>query len=299
MLTINRETSPKPLIKGDEVAIIAASSVIEDEQSLLEGIEILEQWGLICRPQNIYGRNWGYLAGDDEIRYKELHPYKGAPLLALARGGWGAARLLERPQLWKSGWMLGFSDVTSLLFSRLSAGFDGGIHGPLVTSLSKEPSWSKQRLKAILFGEPIDDLSGETWSNGVATGPLVVGNLTVITHLLGSRHMPILEGAILILEDTGEAPYRIDRMLTHLRLTGHLKQIAGLGFGNFQSCEDTDSRETYSSFTLQEILKERSSDLKIPVIGEFPIGHCSGNAALPLGRLAELDGNKGKLKVFP
>ena len=298
MLHICSKTYAKPLQHGDEVITVAASSVLDDEIQLLEGLKILESWGLICRPQSVAKRSWGYLAGNDFIRYEELHPKDSAPLLAFARGGWGAARLLERNQPWESGWLLGFSDVTSILLSRLSAGFDGGVHGPLLTSLANEPKWSQERVRSILFGKSVPDLTGDSWRDGIATGPLVIANLTVGSHLLGSRHIPDLRGAILILEDVGEAPYRIDRMLTQWRLAGILKGLAGLGFGSFTKCEAPIGEPTEKTFHVQDVLQERSQDLDIPVIGNLPIGHCCGNAALPQGRLGKLDGNKGTLSLL-
>ncbi len=297
MVYIRPETVVPPLKLGDEVQTVAASSSVNKSEELLEGLQILTSWGLRCRSQSVVGRQWGYLAGDDRLRFRELHPKEPAPLMAFARGGWGAARLLERPQPWKNGWLLGFSDVTSILLSRLSAGFDGCIHGPLLNNLSNEPTWSQERLKAILFGEKIPDLYGEGWKNGICVGPLVAANLTVSTHLLGSRHIPDLKGAILILEDIGEEPYRIDRMLTHWRLTGHLQKIVGIGFGSFTECEAPENLPNEKTFQLKEVLKERVFDLGIPVVGDLPIGHCNGNAALPLGHIAALDGAKGRLSL--
>jgi len=299
MVRIHPNTFARPLKHADEVLTVAASSALGNDCELLEGLRVLENWGLVCRSQSVSKRNWGYLAGKDSVRYSELHTNNPAPLIAFARGGWGAARLLERPQPWRTGWLLGYSDVTSLLLSRLSAGFDGGIHGPLVTSLASEPTWSKERLRSLLFGNVVPDLYGEPWNSGVATGPLVIANLTVGSHLLGSSHMPDLRGSILILEDVGEAPYRIDRMLTQWRLAGLLQGLAGLGFGSFSGCEAPEDEPLNKTFQLQEVLKERSQDLEIPIVNNLPIGHCCGNAALPQGRLATLDGGKGLLKILP
>ncbi|WP_320667253.1 LD-carboxypeptidase [Prochlorococcus sp. MIT 1307] len=299
MLHLHPDTFVKPLQSGDEVITVAVSSALNNDLALLDGLKVLESWGLVCRPQAVSKRYWGYLAGIDSVRYHELHPKEPAPLLAFARGGWGAARLLERPQPWQPGWLLGFSDVTSLLLSRLSAGFDGGIHGPLLTSLASEPLWSKERLRSLLFENTVPDLYGESWNKGIATGPLVVANLTVASHLLGSRHMPDLKGSILVLEDVGELPYRIDRMLTQWRLTGQLQGLAGLAFGNFSECEAPEGEPFNETFQLQEVLKERSQDLEIPIINNLPVGHCCGNAALPQGRLATIDGGKGLLKILP
>ncbi len=294
---IDSQTLCKPLQQGDQVDIVASSFYIDNEKSLTEGLQVLLEWGLEPRKKNITWRRWGYLAGEDSIRYAELHSETASPLKIFVRGGWGAARLLELGQPWRKGWLLGFSDVSSLLLSRLSFGFDGNIHGPLLTTLSNEPEWSKERLRALLFGEPVKELRGESWAKGTAQGPLVVSNLTVASHLLGSRHIPNLKGAILVLEDVNEEPYRVDRMLTHWRLTGALQNLAGLAFGNFKY--EHSKEEQFESFSLNEILIDRSMDLDIPVVGNLPVGHCNGNAAIPLGRQGLIDGNKGILKVLP
>jgi muramoyltetrapeptide carboxypeptidase len=122
----------------------------------------------------------------------------------------------------------------------------------------------------------------------------------VATHLLGTPHLPDLSGAILLFEDIGEAPYRIDRMLSHWRLSGALQQIAGLGFGSFSDCEgdEDDARDPQYSFGLQAVLQERCGDLGIPVIADLPFGHRCGNAAIPIGRRARLDGERGQLLLL-
>ena len=293
------ENRTKVLKKGDEVFSIAVSSPVNDQNRLLEGLKVFEEWGLVCTNQVVIGRHWGHLAGDDEERYQSLHPKRSPDLIAFAKGGWGAARLLERRQPWGKGWLLGYSDLSSLLLARLSAGFDGAIHGPLVNSLSQEPEWSKERLKSILFKKQVPDLYGEPWLKGVAKGPLIATNLTVASHILGSKHMPDLRGAVLVLEDVGEEPYRIERMLTQWRINGLFHSLAGLAFGNFMNCEQNKEDNLSQSFSVKEILIERSKDLKCPVIADLPVGHCCGNAALPLGWQATIDGNKGCLSLQP
>ncbi len=288
-----------PLKKGDLFHIVAASSPITNKEDLYSGIKVLQEWGLICECNHIdlVGRSWGYLAGKDDIRFNELHPNNYYPLLAFARGGWGSARLLERKQPWKEGWMIGFSDLTSLLLARLASGFEGGVHGPLITTLGSEPDWSKERLKAILFGNFVPDIFGEPWGGGISKGHLIVGNLTVLTHLIGTKYLPNLKKSILIIEDVGEAPYRIDRMLTHLRLAGVLQQLSGLGFGSFAYCDIDEGVDKKMTFELLDIFKDRTKDLKIPIVSNLPIGHCSGNASLPLGRQAILNGDEGRLSL--
>lgn len=298
---------PRPLRRGDRVRLVAASSALDRGEALAAGLELLRSWGLTIEgdPQGLLQRRWGYLAGRDGERLADLIPaaadcQEPPALLACVRGGWGAARLLERRPPAQADWLLGFSDVTSLLFDRVAQGRGGGVHGPLLTTLAAEPSWSQERLRALLFGEPLPPLQGEGWRGGSAEGPLLVANLTVATHLLGTPHLPSLAGAILVLEDVGEAPYRIERMLTHWRLCGALQQLAGLAFGSFSGCEDDgDERPAERRFSLEQVLRERSADLGIPVVAGLPVGHTAGNAALPLGVRARLDGDRGELSLLP
>lgn len=301
---------PAPLQPGDRVQLVAASSALLGDEALARlqaGIAVLEGWGLKVERDPLHGRHWGYLAGRDPERRGDLEAAarRGAELLACVRGGWGAARLLEHPLDLPPRWLLGFSDVTSLLWAQLAQGKGGAIHGPLLTSLAAEPAWSQERLRALLFGEPLADLQGEGWSGGVAEGRLLAANLTVATHLLGTPHLPDLRGAILVLEDVGEAPYRIERMLTHWRLSGTLQQLAGIGLGQFTDCDDPDacrddvSGDLAERFSLEQVLRERTADLGIPVVSHLPVGHGVGNAALPLGVWAQLDASSGLLRIRP
>ncbi|WP_255099796.1 LD-carboxypeptidase [Synechococcus sp. L2F] len=314
---------PLPALRrGDHVRLVAASSALAELGRLQQGVAVLQSWGLTVEMPFDPARRWGYLAGHDQQRRADLQP---APLLACVRGGWGAARLLEQPLPEADGWLLGFSDVTSLLWARQARGQAGGVHGPLVTTLAAEPDWSRERLRALLFGEPVPPLTGDTWCAGVAQGPLLVGNLTVATHLLGTPHLPDLDGAILVLEDVGEAPYRIERMLTHWRLCGALQRLAGIGFGSFEACEDPESETPAAGvaqaqalqdmepqamgpdlqrlqaasqrFSLEQVLRERTADLGIPVLAGLPLGHAPGNGALPLGVRARL--GDGALSLLP
>jgi muramoyltetrapeptide carboxypeptidase len=190
--------------------------------------------------------------------------------------------------------------VTSLLLAQQARGLGGAVHGPLVTTLAAEPAWSQQRLRDLLFGQAPPPISGMPWRGGQAEGPVLAANLTVATHLLGTGHLPELKGAVLILEDVGEAPYRIERMLTHWRLCGALQQLAGIGFGSFQGCDDPDEERVSAGerFSLEQVLRERTADLGIPVIAGLPVGHEPGNAALPLGVPCRLDGESGELSLL-
>ena len=297
---------PPPLRPGDRVRLVAASSALAEGGRLEEGLALLGRWGLVVDGEAlaIRERRWGYLAGRDHERAADLQLPAGESippaLWACVRGGWGSARLLEAPLAQPPGWLLGFSDVTSLLLDRVVRGQGGGIHGPMLTTLAAEPAWSRDRLRALLFGEPLPPLHGEGWCGGVAEGPLLAANLTVATHLLGTPHLPALDGAILVLEDVGEAPYRLERLLTHWRLSGAFRRLAGLAFGSFLNCDDPDRREEPAShrFELNQVLRERSADLGLPVLAGLPVGHAPGNAALPIGAPARLDGDRGRLELL-
>ena len=316
--------------------VVLPSSPIKDEggehttESLQDGIGVLKSFGVMpwsdvdVNGDAVLGDDrrkaetefgvLSFFAGDDVTRQRELRTHRGDEsgrgmlLLACAKGGYGAARVLEHQEQHEQDEqedkirtvLLGFSDVTALLLSRYAHGIRGDIHGPCLTLLNKEPAWSKDRLRLLLSGEAtaLPPIQGETWiynnASETASGPLVAANLAVASALIGTRHFPDLTGCILILEDVTESPQRIDRCLTHWRLAGHLHRVAGIGFGEWQDCGD--------KIILQRVLKERTADLGVIIIGNLPIGHHCGdgikaNAALPLGWHAQLDASSGRLVV--
>ncbi|MFY8148417.1 MAG: LD-carboxypeptidase, partial [Prochlorococcaceae cyanobacterium] len=140
-----------------------------------------------------------------------------------------------------------------------------------------------------------EPLRGQGWRPGVAEGRLVVTNLTVATHLIGTPWLPNLQGCLLVLEDVGEAPYRVDRMLTQWRTAGVLRGVAGVGLGRFQW---TPEDVMPGDLTMEEVLLERLGDLGVPLVGRLPVGHGRPNLALPLGRMARLDGGQGTLSLL-
>ena len=298
-----------PLLQpGDRAVVVQPGSSLATADALEAGVAVLRSWGLLVDGHDQPLRQWRGFAGEDEQRLADFQPSPppagGRCLWACARGGWGAARLLERGWQPVAGWLLGFSDSTSLLWRQQGSGAPGAIHGPLLTTLAREPRWSQQRLQQLLFRGTADPLRGQCLHGGSSTGPLLVGNLTVATHLLGTPCLPRLQGAVAVFEDVGEAPYRIDRMLTHWRLCGALQQLAGLAFGRFHEPAakgvggDQQRPATDRERALQEVLAERTADLGVPVLCGVPVGHGPGNAALPLGRVAHLDGERGCLQLL-
>jgi muramoyltetrapeptide carboxypeptidase len=192
-------------------------------------------------------------------------------------------------------WIVGFSDVTGLLWSLANAGI-AGIHGPVLTTLADEPQWSIGRLFDALEGRSLAPLIGEGWGGGITTGRLLPANLTVATHLLGTFLQPSLEGVILALEDVTEAPYRIDRLLTQWRMMGALRGVKGIALGRFSRCE---SPAGIASWSVEEVLRDRLGNLAIPIVANLPFGHDGVNAALPVGAMVGLNAHTGLLEILP
>jgi muramoyltetrapeptide carboxypeptidase len=176
-----------------------------------------------------------------------------------------------------------------MLMAQWSAGLQGAIHG---STAGPDSQW--ERTVRLLKGELVSPLQGRAVRAGVARGPLVVTNLTVATHLIGTPWFPDLRGSILVLEDVGEAPYRVDRMLTQWRSAGLFKGLAGVACGRFSWKEDD---VLPGDFSMPEILEERLSDLGVPLLMDLPLGHGLPNMSLPLGREALLDAQSGQLKL--
>ncbi|MGB3311029.1 MAG: LD-carboxypeptidase [Nodosilinea sp.] len=292
---------PPPLQAGDRLKVIAPSGALRELERFNQGVEIWRRWGFTVDISPGASDRWGYLAGADANRRQQLAQALADPTcrgILCARGGYGGTRLLEGwqwPKPLAPKWLIGFSDITSLLWSLGKQGIVG-IHGPLLTTLATEPEWSQQRLKHLVMGDSLPALRGAGWGYGSVVGRLWPANLTVATHLLGTPHQPDLSGAILAFEDVTEAPYRIDRMLTHWRMAGQFAGVKGIALGRFSRCEPP---EGVPSFTVAEVLRDRLGDLGIPVVADLPFGHDGSNAALPVGAMARLDGNAGSLEILP
>jgi muramoyltetrapeptide carboxypeptidase len=297
---IRSSQTPLPLKSGDLLHVIAPSGRLRERARLDRGIEIWRERGYRVEVTAEVMQGWGYLAGTDLARRAQLAAAWDDPdcrAILCVRGGYGGMRLLENWQ-WSSTtapkWLIGFSDITALLWSLARQGIVG-IHGPVLTTLADEPEWSRDRLFGLVTGQPLPPLQGDSWVGNVAIGRLFPCNLTVATHLLGTPLQPDLTGVILAIEDVTEAPYRIDRLLTHWRLTGILSKVAGIAIGRFSQC---DPPAGGSSFTVEEVLRDRLTDLQIPIVANLPFGHDGCNAALPVGVEAILDGNTGELKCL-
>lgn len=290
---------PPPLQPGDLLRVIATSGALREFEALQKGVEIWRSRGYRVEISNKVEARWGYLAGTDVQRRHHLADAWKDPEcrgIICARGGYGSTRLLE-DWVWPANvppkWLIGFSDVTGLLWSLSHMGFSG-VHGPLLTTLAAESDWSVERLFSCVEGHPLPPLNGTGWGGGSVMGILLPANLTVATHLLGTAIQPNLDGVILAIEDVTEAPYRIDRLLTQWRLTGALQKVRGIALGRFSRCEAPPG---IPSFTVEEVLRDRLADLGIPIVSDLPFGHDGDNAALPVGIMAQLDAEQGILSL--
>ena len=288
---------PPPLKPGDLLKVIAPSGALRELEAFEKGVEIWRSHGYKVEVSESIKDRFGYLAGTDSDRTNQLLEAWNDPEckgILCARGGYGSARILEN-WTWKNchKWLIGFSDITCLLWSLYGQG-KSSVHGAVLTTLASEPDWSIERLFDLVEGRPIAPLQGEGWGGGIATGILLPANLTVATHLLGTPLQPNLDGVILALEDVTEAPYCIDRLLTQWRLSGVLTKVSGIALGRFSRCA---APENIPSMTIEEVLRDRLSDLNIPIVSNLSFGHDGCNAAFPVGLPATLDAEQGILAV--
>jgi muramoyltetrapeptide carboxypeptidase len=277
--------------------VINPSGTLREPEAFFEGVEIWRQQGYILELSAQVEGRWGYLAGTDaERRQALLTAFKRPEIKGIlcGRGGYGGARLLEDwqwPEDLTPKWLIGFSDVTALLWSYAQQGV-AGLHGPVLTTLGQEPDWSRQRLFATVAGQGLAPLTGKPWVAGKTRGILLPANLTVATHLLATPVQPELSKVILAFEDVSEAPYRIDRLLTQWRSSGALKKVKGIALGRFSDCQ---APAHIPSLSVEAVLQDRLADLGIPIVADLPFGHQGENAVLPVGTQVTLDGEQGIL----
>ena len=285
----------RPLHKGSRLRAINAGTWLDPETDFGPLVERCEAEGWTLEVPESVKRQWQWFSGTDQQRADDLErAWNNFSLdgLIYVGAGWGGARVLEAGFRFPNRplWTLGFSDTSSMLMAQWSAGLRGAIHG---STTGPDQQW--ERTVHLLKGEPVAPLQGRAVRAGVARGPLVVTNLTVATHLIGTPWLPDLRGSILVLEDVGEAPYRVDRMLTQWRSAGVLRGLAGIATGRFSWKGEVEPGD----FSMNGILEERLSDLGIPLLMNLPLGHGLPNMALPLGAKATLDANQGTLQLAP
>ena len=283
------------------VALFAPSSPLESEK-LDTGLKIIEEkapWLEIINntftDQTEDIPSLPYLAGKDQLqadRFTSLLLDTSIDIVWCLRGGYGSLRWLSMVPWDRIGHeapvLIGFSDA-SFLHSALFQQGHLSIHGPLISTLPITTEPARKALWTCLDQGEFPSLSGTTLSPGKAKGPLIGGNLTCVTHLIGTTYEPGWDGAILLIEDHNEALYRLDRMLTQLLLTGRLSRLAGIAVGQLLGDEEPEK-------LLQTLLQDRLGSLGVPIIADLPVGHIPDNYPLLIGGYYELDGDKGLLK---
>jgi muramoyltetrapeptide carboxypeptidase len=307
---------PSRLRPGDTVGLIEPAGFTDDAFDLDLVRETIVAMGLKPKAAPHLAARHGYLAGTDGERAADVNAMfadKDVKAIFAVRGGWGCARILplldwamirRNPKL-----LVGFSDITALhLAIAAKAGFTT-IHGPNAASSWGRFSWDHFRSLAFDGATPTlatpeahDDRLVQragrirTFRPGVARGRLLGGNLTVLAALMGTPFLPDFSGAILFIEDVGEQPYRIDRMLTQLALGGVLGRVKGVIFGQCTDCGPAGA--SYGGFTLSEVLQQHLQPLGIPAFQGGQFGHVANQYSLPLGVEAEMDASAGTIRLL-
>ncbi|MCH1557374.1 MAG: LD-carboxypeptidase [Pseudomonadales bacterium] len=301
---------------GMNIGLIAPASNAFEDDDLYFAMDIVRSLGFQVTPApNLFKRH-GYLAGTDQERASDFNRMFEDPAIDAvfcARGGYGASRILplinyaaiaQSPKV-----LLGYSDITALHLAINAATGLISFHGPIATQQFSDYTYHSFK-RLLLDAEPKPVIAQPpafqakpgraerrnrlaTLSPGKTQGRLIGGNLTLLTHLLGTPYAPDFTDAILFLEDVNEAPYRVDRMLTALWLAGVFEQIKGLAFGKF-----TKAATSGPSLSIGQVLRERTAGLGIPVVSGLMIGHIEDQATLPVGALAELDADSQTLRVI-
>lgn len=296
----------RPVRPGGCIGVVAPAGPVVPER-LEAGLARLHSWGYRTRVgEHVLDRR-GYLAGDDAARAADFNRIWADPevdAVICARGGYGAMRILERVD-WAMvratpKFFCGFSDITALHLAMARRAGLVTFHGPMVAAFGDAEAYNGEGLRRALESTEAvgeipwpDGANGITLRPGVAEGRLLGGNLTLLTALLGTPWEPDLSGCVLLLEDVGEAVYRIDRMLMQFRLSGRLRRVAGILFG-----ETAAPQGEQPTLTLMDVLREHLGGLGVPVLYGFPCGHGAHRATLPLGVRVRLDAGAGRLTIL-
>lgn len=307
---------PPRLKAGDTVGIVSPANAMFHTVDIDILEETLDALGLKMKLAPHALSRYGYFGGTDEERASDVNTMFADPDVAAIlpfRGGWGCNRilpLLDYPTIQQNPKaLIGYSDITGLLVALYARTRLITFHAP--SGMSTWNHFTADYLRRVLFDaeavtmrnptEKGDSLAQtenrtQTISSGRVQGPLVGGNLTVLSALMGSDYLPDWTGHILFLEDIGEAVYRIDRMMTQLKLAGVLDQIAGFIFGHCTDCEPNSGG--YASLTLEEVLNDHIKPLGIPAFRGAMIGHIRDKFTVPVGIRAEMDADAGTIRLL-
>lgn len=298
---------PSKLKLGDTIALITPGSPITQEK-LNKTLVNMKTMGLEVKYNPSILARHGYLAGTDEQRLSDLHQFFADPTVKAIwciRGGYGCPRLLPKidykliknnPKI-----LIGYSDVTALLAAITEKSKLITFHAPMTASTFTP--FTIKNLKAVLM-EAKDNwiIDANGFENGQyiiqpgqATGCLVGGNLSLLCALVGTPYEIDFKDKIVFIEEIGEKPYRIDRMLTQLRQATNIKKSAAIVLGVFEGC---NPKKGDDSLSLKETLTDRLADLGMPVYYGFPTGHISDQCTLPVGGKAHFNTSTGQLNLL-
>lgn len=299
---------PARIQHGDTIGIIAPAGPADSDR-LSKGMHFFEAMGLHVKLGKNIHHVHGYLAGTDTERLEDFHEMVTDPAIKaiiFARGGYGTGRIVpaidyeavkNNPKI-----IWGYSDITYLHTAiRQTTGLVT-FHGPMPASdISKDDfdelsaGMFKQLFAPaeLIYSEDMSPL--HIYTGGEATGPLVGGNLSLLVSMIGTPYEINTKGKILFIEDVGEEPYEVDGMLNQLKLAGKLSEVAGVAIGDFANAEAKGNL----TLTMEQVFHDYFSDLPIPVMGGFKIGHCLPHFAIPLGTEATLTTKEKTLTLQP
>jgi muramoyltetrapeptide carboxypeptidase len=316
-LAANEILKPLRLRPGAGVGLISPASATFVREELNIVVDAVRALGLVPYLAPHLSSRYGYLGGKDKDRAEDINSFFGnraiAALLPI-KGGWGSSRILpyldyqlirKNPKI-----IVGFSDITALILGIHAKTGLVTFHGP--NGLTSWRTNQTNNFRRVLFaGETVtyqnqkdsDDENRlmqvkyriQTINPGIAKGKLIGGNLSVLSAIAGSPYVPNLDGAILFVEDIGENIYRIDRMMTHLKLAGLFDKLAGFIFGQCINClPDAD----YGSLTLEEVVWDCIKPLSIPAWYGAQIGHLEELVTLPIGAQVQIDASAGTIQML-
>ncbi|MCS6886557.1 MAG: LD-carboxypeptidase [Acidobacteriota bacterium] len=294
---------PQTLLPGDTIAVVAPASNVKRE-SLEAGVAELKRRGFNAKYREDIFALERYTAGSVRRRVDELHGYFADPevkAIIAARGGFGSIQLLEHldwdviasnPKIF-----CGYSDISTLSIALYQKCSLVTFHGPMVAKdfATENYDW-RSFMKALTRPIPVGQYEPgnvEVLCEGRARGRLLGGCLPMVTSLIGTDWELDTDNCILFLEDTAAKPYQIERNLQQLRLAGKLDKVRGIIFGEMTDC----IQHPRQGYRLQEMLKDVTSDLGIPVLFGLRSGHSDKNMTIPLGVEASLDCQRGLLAV--
>ena len=284
---------PPFLQPNDEIRIVSPSGSIN--QDFIDGSKkVLALWGLLVSEGDFARSEYGRFAGTKEQRIADLQAAlddPGVKAILCSRGGYGLAQIVDKLDFTAfqrfPKWLVGFSDITILHNVITNLGI-ASIHGIMTKHLTELPADCDQvlRLREMLVGKlPAYSVPAHKLNrNGLASGKLIGGNLSVLMGLRGSRFDLPYADNILFIEDIAEKPYHIDRMMQNLRFSGVLEQISGLMVGQFSDCDE----DPLMKQTIVEIISEAVQDYSYPVCFDFPAGHVDYNLPLVMGAEIQL-----------